>query len=404
MLGELAAACYDPKGSKPRAETEAFAAAVAGLGRVLAGDESGVGVNIAAAAGRNAAANNYLNHVEAHRLAALKIQRLQGRCDSACDTDIRALEALDAQRNRTLATCEGSSTPACQAARQEVQVAAAQYIRANDPSLDLRYRQEQDETLAQARNAMGGLNLADVARGFGDTWAEGAQALVDGAQTLGKALQGDAVAQQALREGAAGFWDTLQDPANWPLLLGAMSPQQREALAQAYERGDIQSVGRMLGEQVANLPSGGGVGSIKKVGALHKPGATLIDVAHTIGADYSPRTGKVTGGHTTLNGDVRVTEVIAGPDANGVYIARVEMKTPDGRWVEKVSNNGENTMFPRDWDVQRVQAEIESAWAKRVPHIDGTKGKWEGLSSSGVKMEGYESPRATAYPIHGAKK
>lgn len=80
------------------------------------------------------------------------------------------------------------------------------------------------------------------------------------------------------------------------------------------------------------------------------------------------------------------------------------MKTPDGRWVKKVSNNGENTMFPKDWDAQRVQAEIESAWAKRVPHIDGTKGKWEGLSSSGVKMEGYESPRATAYPIHGAKQ
>ncbi|PZO11783.1 MAG: hypothetical protein DCF26_20520 [Burkholderiales bacterium] len=404
VLGELAAAWYDPTGNKPRAETEAFAAAVAGMGGVLAGDESGLGVNIAAAAGRNAAANNYLNHVEAQRLAALKMQRLQGRCDSACDTDIRALEALDAQRNRTLAACEGSSTPACQAARQEVQVAAAQYIRANDPSLDLRYRQEQDETLALARNAMGGVNLANVARGFGGVWSEGAQALIDGAQILGKALQGDAVAQQALREGAADAWGTVQDPANWPLLLGAMSPQQREALAQAYERGDIQTVGRMMGEQVANLPSGGGMGSIKKVGTLPKPGASSIDIAHTIGADYNPRNGKVTGGHTVINGDVRVTEVIAGPDANGVYIAKVEMKTPDGRWVEKVSNNGENTMFPKDWDSLKVQAEIESAWANRVPHMDGTAGKWQGLSSSGVKMEGYESPRATAYPVHGAQK
>lgn len=28
-------------------------------------------------------------------------------------------------------------------------------------------------------------------------------------------------------------------------------------------------------------------------------------MAHTIGADYNPRTGEVTGGHTILNGDVR---------------------------------------------------------------------------------------------------
>ena len=105
-----------------------------------------------------------------------------------------------------------------------------------------------------------------------------------------------------------------------------------------------------------------------------------------------------------FNGDVRILEVVTGPDANGVYEARVEMRAPDGTWMEKTSNGGVNTMFPTDWDAQRVQAEVESAWAKRVPHIDGTKGKWEGVSSSGVKMEGYESPRTTAYPVHGAQK
>ena len=371
-------------------------------GAVLGGDESGVGVNIAAQAGRNVAANNYLNHVEANRLAELKMQRLQGRCDNACDTDIRALEALDAQRNRTLAACEGSSTPACQAARQEVQVAAARYIRANDPSLDLRYREEHGETLTMARTAMGGVNLADVARGFGGIWAEGAQALIDGAQTLGKALQGDAVAQQALRAGAADAWGTVQDPANWPLLLGAMSPQQREALAQAYERGDIQTVGRMMGEQVANLPSGGGMGSIKKVGTLPKPGTSSVDIAHTIGADYNPRNGKVTGGHTVINGDVRVTEVIAGPDANGVYTARVEVRAPVGTWIEKTSNGGVNTMFPRDWDAQRVHAEIEHAWVSQRPHPED-KNKWVGTSTSGVEIEGYRHPRTTAFPLHGGK-
>ena len=136
----------------------------------------------------------------------------------------------------------------------------------------------------------------------------------------------------------------------------------------------------------ASLPAGGGMGNIKRIGVLpHKPDASSIDIAHTIGADYNSTTGKVTGGHTLINGDMRVREVVSGPDVNGVYVAKVEMKTPDGRWIEKVSNNGENTMFPKDWDTQRVRVEIEHAWNSRIPHSDKTAGKWEGTSISGVK-------------------
>src|SRR5690606_33109378 len=123
-----------------------------------------------------------------------------------------------------------------------------------------------------------------------------------------------------------------------------------------------------------------------------------IDIAHTIGADYNPRTGRVTGGLTLINGDVRVKEVVSGPDANGVYVAEVEMKTPDGRWIEKVSNNGENTTFPKDWDAQKVQVEIESAWARRTP-VAGKPNMWSGTSDSGIKIRGYLEPQATAYPV-----
>lgn len=69
------------------------------------------------------------------------------------------------------------------------------------------------------------------------------------------------------------------------------------------------------------------------------------------------------GGHTLLNNDVKVLEVISQPDANGVYIAKVEMKAPNGTWIEKTSNNGQNTMLPKNWDAARVQAEINSAWS-----------------------------------------
>jgi filamentous hemagglutinin family protein len=101
VLGELAAAWYDPNGTKPRPETEAFAAAVAGLGGVLAGDESGVGVNIAAQAGRNAAANNYLNHVERGELQRAQRDCLSGQT-SACQT-ATTLRLKDELSDRLLA-------------------------------------------------------------------------------------------------------------------------------------------------------------------------------------------------------------------------------------------------------------------------------------------------------------
>ena len=132
-----------------------------------------------------------------------------------------------------------------------------------------------------------------------------------------------------------------------------------------------------------------------------------VDIAHTIGADINARTGKVTGGHTLINGDVRVTEVVTPPDANGVYEAVVEIKTPDGKWQIKTVGATEkplkNTMFPKDWDAQKVQAEIDSAWASQRPHPED-KNKWIGTSSSGIEIEGYKQPRTTAYPLYGRGK
>ncbi|QHE88460.1 hypothetical protein [Hydrogenophaga sp. BPS33] len=109
------------------------------------------------------------------------------------------------------------------------------------------------------------------------------------------------------------------------VLAGRDDAAQREELALAYEQGDIRTVGRLMGVQAANLPSGGGMGSIKNVSALPSlpKGKLPVDIAHTIGADYNPKTGKVTGGHTLLSGDVRVTQMVSAPDANGVYEAFV---------------------------------------------------------------------------------
>ena len=129
-----------------------------------------------------------------------------------------------------------------------------------------------------------------------------------------------------------------------------------------------------------------------------------IDVAHVMGADFNRRTGLPTGGHTLINGDVRV---IAGtesaPDATGVYRAHVQMADPDrpGLWVTKTDRNGkpmDNTMFPKSWNAERVAAELEAAWNSPTKTIRGDK--WSALTPSGVRVEGYTAPRVTAYPVY----
>jgi hypothetical protein len=60
-------------------------------------------------------------------------------------------------------------------------------------------------------------------------------------------------------------------------------------------------------------------------------------------------------------------------------------------------------MFPKDWDAQRVQAEIESAWAKRTS-VTNKPNMWEGKSASGITIQGYLEPRTTAFPVRSKDK
>lgn len=405
------------------------------LGTTLAGTAIGAvaGGTQGAATGATSAyvgvTNNYLKHDEAIRMAALKEKKLKGQCDTTCQQDIAALEKIDQDRNAQLDACQGVSSQACNNARQEVRNAAAEYLRKGTIALSSGsgyitlenvYGSEEDETLRYAQGTLDGKTkgmASGLAGAAADMVVDTAKALYRLAVNLGGAAIGDAQARQTLQAGAGAAWDYVKNPDNWPYLLGVMTPEQREKLAQAYEKGDGYAVGQIMGKQtldlVANLPSGGAAGTIKIVKAgdriedaasiaakLEKSNNTIVDIAHTIGADYNPRTEKVTGGHTLLNNDVKVLEIVSPPDANGVYIAKVEMKTPDGQWIEKTSNRGSNTMFPQSWDATRVEAEISSAWARRTPHPDGTPNKWIGTSSSGVAIEGYERPRATAYPVY----
>jgi hypothetical protein len=116
-----------------------------------------------------------------------------------------------------------------------------------------------------------------------------------------------------------------------------------------------------------------------------------------IGGDFNARSRKVTGGHSLLNGDVRIVEVVSPPDVNGVYKAIVEIKRPDGQWVRKENRSAPNTMFPKDWSREKIIDEIDSAWKNQVPNSDIKK--WSGVSNSGVVIEGYKNPKLTAFPV-----
>jgi hypothetical protein len=132
-----------------------------------------------------------------------------------------------------------------------------------------------------------------------------------------------------------------------------------------------------------------------------------IDFKHIIGADYKRHTGEPTGGHTLLNGDVRVIEGTASaPDATGVYRAQVQMVDPKraGQWITKTDRNGNpmpNTMFPKDWTAEQVVSEVNAAWFSPTKTIRGDK--WSALTPSGVRVEGYLEPRVTAYPVYSKR-
>ncbi len=132
-----------------------------------------------------------------------------------------------------------------------------------------------------------------------------------------------------------------------------------------------------------------------------------IDFKHIIGADYKRHTGEPTGGHTLLNGDVRVIDGTASaPDATGVYRAQVQMADPQhaGQWITKTDRNGNpmpNTMFPKDWTAEQVVNEVNAAWFSPTKTIRGDK--WSALTPSGVRVEGYLEPRVTAYPVYSKR-
>lgn len=138
-----------------------------------------------------------------------------------------------------------------------------------------------------------------------------------------------------------------------------------------------------------------------ETGNTPTPSYPPIDHDHIIKADFNS-SGKPTGGHSLVNGDV---EIIAGieswPNAHGVYEAHVHMKNANGQWITKESNQGVNTMFPKNWSASKIKEEVEAAWNSSSKVISPDGKSWRSTTPSGVVIHGYiNHNRITAYPVY----
>ena len=92
----------------------------------------------------------------------------------------------------------------------------------------------------------------------------------------------------------------------------------------------------------------------------------------------------------------RIRRITKPRNAQGVYEAEVELYDPNrGGWIIKPTRS---TFFPDSWSRAQVLDEIRGAFNNRT----FTSGKkWNGISPSGLKIEGYLDNAGninTAYP------
>ena len=72
----------------------------------------------------------------------------------------------------------------------------------------------------------------------------------------------------------------------------------------------------------------------------------------------------------------------------------------NNQWVQKTYRREEpalNTMFPEWWTGNRIKVENDTAYKPRTQHPTN-QSKWEGITPSGIKVEGFEYPRTTVFP------
>lgn len=135
-----------------------------------------------------------------------------------------------------------------------------------------------------------------------------------------------------------------------------------------------------------------------------------ISLEHIFNGEVKPifdKTGTVVGkrgvgGHYIRSANIKVTEIVDLPDINGVMKARIEIRDPQtGGWVKK---QAPSDFFPDHWSKRQIEVEIKEAFYNSKPV---SKAKWEGVSPSGVRIQGYykipDGTASTAWPVYEGK-
>ncbi|EIJ45920.1 filamentous hemagglutinin outer membrane protein [Herbaspirillum sp. GW103] len=263
----------------------ALAKALTGLSSTLAG--TAIGGTAGGAAAYNEVVNNYLKHEEAQRLSQLRDKQQIGQCDSNCEAEVKSLEALDKERDLEFQACIGQESPGCVQILRDVRQAAAQYIRRDAPvsAMTFTYDEAEGKTLAMAQQTMNGYTVWNVGKGAVDAVADSIAMIGTVLATGYKALVQDPQAKADIQKALGAAWEFLKEPENWPQLLGAMSPAQRELLAQAYETGDGTVIAKMAGELLLNMPAGGVSGTVKNVTRTAEEIKTIEQLAKRVGTE-----------------------------------------------------------------------------------------------------------------------
>ena len=113
--------------------------------------------------------------------------------------------------------------------------------------------------------------------------------------------------------------------------------------------------------------------------------------------------GKAVGGHSTagVNNNVKIDRLYS-VSSNGVRTADISIfDSNTNQWVQKVKRNGtpqRTTLFPESWTESRIKVEVDIAYKNRITSQTRFN-MWEGITPSGIRVEGYILSNTTVYPL-----
>ncbi|MGX9730049.1 two-partner secretion domain-containing protein [Janthinobacterium aestuarii] len=232
----------------------------------------------------NEVANNYLKHEEILKLEKKNSECMAGKASSCTERD--ELQAVSEQRDRILDDCRGNASSYCNGKRQEVRYAYAEIIRKSDDVFGtfgvpgLTYSIEAGNTQSQANSTFGRLDLLRARNsGFADNILNGAVSSYKTFLTTVNALTFDLDAQKRVVDSASVIYEAVTNPEKTFSEVGNSIRARNNELALAYERGDVDTIGKFGGGKAGDFV-GLLVGSVGKVG---KVGGALDDALKTTG-------------------------------------------------------------------------------------------------------------------------